>query len=69
MLVFPNSQSTTWVPVRIGTEVIDKIIETITEEELTQASETLKKTHMSTVLVRQIVQGQDDLMLCPLVAH
>ena len=38
------------VPVEIGTQVIDHLVMTMTEEELQQAGDTQKQIHLSTVI-------------------
>ena len=44
-LVVSDHKYGEWVPVQLGTVVIDQSVVTITTEELQQASETLKQVH------------------------
>ena len=59
MLVVPDSKYTSRVLVQVGIGVIEKLIQITTDEELNQASDVWKKTHLSMVLAKQLVRAEE----------
>ena len=55
MLVIFGTPYSNQVPIQMATIVIDREMQAITDEELIQANETRKQTHMSTIITNQII--------------
>ena len=52
-LVIPDHKYGERVPVQIGTQIINHLLATMTEEELQQAGETRRQVHLCTVILKR----------------
>ena len=58
MWVIPDRRYTERVPLQVGTGIINRVMENITEKELAHASDVWKQTDRSTILAKQVDHGK-----------